>query len=114
MNEKKYTIQEITDAVTATVNSGETGNFKSEDEGLNDLVTEIAGARMNRPYYIISQSDIDSYLEDRIEDASAEDKDLFEQYARKYIDNCGGFSEYLSTCLGIAFEEAELTDSQPS
>ena len=112
MNENKYTIQQINDAVSDIINSGETRGLDSEDEDLNNLVNEMAKARMDSHYYIIGQGDIDSYLEDRIEAVSPQDRDLFEQYARKYINNCGGLAEQISICLDIAFEEAELTEDE--
>ena len=116
MNENKYTVQEINDrindAVSGVTKSGETGGPIDEDESLNNLVNEVAEARMDSPYYIIGQGDIDSYLEDRIEAVSPQDRNLFEQYARKYINNCGGLAEQISICLDIAFEEAELTEDE--
>ena len=118
MKDKKYTIQEINDeindAASRVMNSGETGVPGSEDEELNNLVNEVAKARMDSPYYVISQADIDSYMEDRIKNPTQEDRNLLDDYARKYIDNCGGFGEYLSICLDMAFEEAKLTEDEPA
>ena len=116
MNENKYTVQQINDRINDTVSrvakSGETGGPIDEDEDLNNLVNEVAKARMDSPYYMIGQTDIDSYLEDRIKDVSPQNRDLFEQYARKYINNCGGLGEQISICLDIAFEETELTEDE--
>ena len=73
---------------------------------------QTPAAGLVKEHGMIGQTDIDSYLEDRIEAVSPQDRNLFEQYARKYINNCGGLAEQISICLDIAFEETELTEDE--